>query len=812
MVAAGLLVTGGKFPRLGRNPEHSSSTPQPQGQKDKRSLLVACAQRLGSGWWRKFSRWCSWRMAQPQSTPGPVPLRTGSGGSVAKGGLTPRQMPRSQAEVARARLIEAARRSENVSRGIARDEASIPEQKIKLLTKIDLQDALLSYLKQKGMNADAAAAQYSDSRDDQVQRERKELAHRVVKLAVEKEVPRAADCLVQALREEIGDASGWYEDQYAQLQRWAHQSLEVFRAELTSVLWPTFVHVFIALIQRNQTDRAQEFFEKHRDEHEELHGGAESDIAALSVITAPSQLPKPWGEGRADFAGTCLEGFLEKDGPRWEVVMSRIAFTQLLSFLEQQKLILILHILNSYVRVQVYDEPDSDGGGSDSKSGSADRVAILQHNVRSHMGGAPMSRPASIVNKKRIYWGPLPDENRVSEEARAAAERDQNARRQAARARAEEEGTYSTGWRYEDPNPVRRVESTGPPPEGRELLTQKAQGREQVLIKQRLSEHIAETAELRSQVTLSRDALPSSCCFTIYNAGSTVNNVSMTSDATVVAASFDDSTVRVWDMRLSKQSRDETENSPGAGWCAPSPQVFRGHSGPVYACSVSPDYENLLTCSEDSTVRLWNLELSANLVAYRGHSGPVWDVAYAPLAPFFATASHDRTARLWSVERAAPLRIFAGHLSDVDAVCFHDNSHYLATGSVDKAVRLWELRAGPCVRVLSAHTGPVHALAFSPCGQYLSSAGADGAVIVWDLAAAQVAARLRCTQEMQLSKQIWSLDYSACGKMLSAAHRCVPTCLLLITAVYPRVPSVVCAPLHLDADGPVPRVSVAMAR
>jgi transcription initiation factor TFIID subunit 5 len=638
---------------------------------------------------------------------------------------------------------------------------------------MDLQDALLSYLKQNGTNADAAAAQVSDSRDDRLQRERKELAHRVVKLAVQKELPRAADCLMQALREESGDAGRWYEEQYTRLQRWAHQSLEVFRAELTSVLWPIFAHVFIVLIQRNLTDRAQDFFEQHRSEHEELHGGAESDIAALSVITAPSQLPKPWGEGRADVAGTIL---LHK----FEVVMSRTAFTQLLSFLEHQKLVFILHILNAHVRVQIYDEPDSgDGSGSGSKSGSADNVAILQHSVRekNRMGGAPLSRPASIVNKKRIYWGPLPDEKRVSEEARAAAERDQNARRQAARARAEEDGTYSVAWRYEDPNPVRRVESTGPSPEGRELLTQKAEGRGQVLVKQRLSEHIAETAELRSQVTLSRDALPSSCCFTVYNAGSTVNNVSMTSDATVVAASFDDSTVRVWDMRLSKQPqrRDENENNPGAGWCAPAPQVFRGHSGPVYACSVSPDYENVLTCSEDSTVRLWNLELSANLMAYRGHSGPVWDVAYAPLAPFFATASHDRTARLWSVERAAPLRILAGHLSDVDAVCFHDNSHYLATGSIDKAVRLWELRAGPCVRVLSAHTGPVHTLAFSPCGQYLSSAGADGAVIVWDLAAAQVAARLQCTDKTQLGRQIWSLDYSACGKMLSAAHRCVPT-------------------------------------
>ena len=140
---------------------------------------------------------------------------------------------------------------------------------------------------------------------------------------------------------------------------------------------------------------------------------------------------------------------------------------------------------------------------------------------------------------------------------------------------------------------------------------------------------------------------------------------------------------------------------------------------------------------------------------------------------------------------------FRRHLSDVDAVAFHPNAHYLATGSVDKSLRLWELRAGPCVRVLAAHT-PIHALAFSPCGQYLAAAGGgDGAVLLWcgpslglsnpvrvappeacssrlcrDIPAAKVAATLRLGGGGEGAGQpsVWSLDYSACGKMLAAAH------------------------------------------
>ena len=490
----------------------------------------------------------------PSSARGP-----GAGATPSSMRQTPRQTPRSPADVAAAR----AKMMENVKRGIAQDEAAIPVAQIRQLTKFDLQDALLTFLRSKNMTAEAAAAQVSDTRDKKLAQTHKELASKVVQLAVEKELPRAADCLMRALREESGDAGRWYEDQYARLQRWTHQSLECYRAELTSVLWPAFANVFISLMQRELDVRARDFFDEHRDEHEETHGGLDGDIAALSAITSPSQLPKPWGTGRADVAGTILKH-------KYEVSMSQAAFTQLLTFLEHQKLLLIVHILNTRMHVRIYE-----GAVPPSLE---DNVAVLQHEVRekdrmsSQTGGPALhSRPAATVNKKKLYWGLLPDEKGVSEEARAAADREKDARRQAARARAEEEGNYSVKWKYED-KAGKRVESKGPAPVN--ILP---------LVKQRLPEHLAELAELRSQVTLSRDALPSSCCYTVYNAAASLNSMTFTADATVVAAGFDDSTVRVWDMRLSSQPRTRDDDDAGAGWGPPAPQVFRGHSGAVYA-------------------------------------------------------------------------------------------------------------------------------------------------------------------------------------------------------------------------------------
>lgn len=39
-----------------------------------------------------------------------------------------------------------------------------------------------------------------------------------------------------------------------------------------------------------------------------------------------------------------------------------------------------------------------------------------------------------------------------------------------------------------------------------------------------------------------------------------------------------------------------------------------GHSGPIYGLSFSPDTQFLLSSSEDTTIRLWNMETKSNIV------------------------------------------------------------------------------------------------------------------------------------------------------------------------------------------------------
>ncbi|KAF7284164.1 hypothetical protein GWI33_022415 [Rhynchophorus ferrugineus] len=262
--------------------------------------------------------------------------------------------------------------------------------------------------------------------------------------------------------------------------------------------------------------------------------------------------------------------------------------------------------------------------------------------------------------------------------------------------------------------------------------------------------------EASKRINLGPENLPSCCCYTLLNSNYTVCCAEITEDSSKLKSmksadqlqdvniDADDVLVRMMDERSGESSR-----------------TLCGHGGPVYSVSFSPERTLLLSSSEDTTIRLWSLQIWTCLVVYKGHMFPVWDVKFSPLGYYFASCSYDRTARLWATDHYQPLRIFAGHFSDVDCIQFHPNSNYVATGSSDRRVCLWDVTTGNHVRLMTGHKQPIQALAFSICGRFLASAGTDCSVLIWDLSHGHLVAELTGHE-----KTIHCLSFSRCGNVL----------------------------------------------
>mmetsp|Transcript_9583 Transcript_9583/g.20846 ORF Transcript_9583/g.20846 Transcript_9583/m.20846 type:complete len:517 (-) Transcript_9583:1902-3452(-) len=271
---------------------------------------------------------------------------------------------------------------------------------------------------------------------------------------------------------------------------------------------------------------------------------------------------------------------------------------------------------------------------------------------------------------------------------------------------------------------------------------------------------------------------PSIALQTFFNTHDSMVCVDASSDLALFVSGFDDSVARLW--------------SYGSGKTDPECEELVGHAGPIYGCSISPDKESLLTCSEDGSVRLWMyfpeliVEAGAgattteeekkkhkkkrkrharkkkqqgqwrNVFAFRCRPlTPIWDVKFSPAGYYFCTGSYDGIVRLWNVEQAEPLRLYSGHLADVDSLCWHPNCLYIASGSTDKTIRVWNVPSGECVRLLCGHVGGVNAIEFCSSGRYLVSGGQDKLVIVWDFSTGQ-----RVSILTGHSGPVWSISVS----------------------------------------------------
>ena len=131
-----------------------------------------------------------------------------------------------------------------------------------------------------------------------------------------------------------------------------------------------------------------------------------------------------------------------------------------------------------------------------------------------------------------------------------------------------------------------------------------------------------------------------------------------------------------------------------------------------------------------------------------GHMAKIKAIAFTPNGRQLVSASDDKTIRVWDLASGKTVRTIRGESAPgpagmVYAMALSPDGKWLAAGGVMAdykggnrqdvaAIRLYEFASGKLVALLKGHADAVNRLAFSPEGSKLISGSSDTTAIIWD--------------------------------------------------------------------------------
>ncbi len=208
---------------------------------------------------------------------------------------------------------------------------------------------------------------------------------------------------------------------------------------------------------------------------------------------------------------------------------------------------------------------------------------------------------------------------------------------------------------------------------------------------------------------------------------SVVNKVLFTSDGRELISVSDDKTIRFWDVASGEPIR------------VLRPPIGPGSQGKLYAAALSPDGQTLAVGGYGLKDALGSIYVISTVTGraervLKGHTNVIDWLALAATPAgrlLLASGSGDKTARIWDVATGECQRVLEGHTNNVYGIAFAPDASRLATASLDKTARIWSVADGRPMQTLKGHANEVSCVAWSPNGTLLATGGYDRSIKFW---------------------------------------------------------------------------------
>lgn len=181
------------------------------------------------------------------------------------------------------------------------------------------------------------------------------------------------------------------------------------------------------------------------------------------------------------------------------------------------------------------------------------------------------------------------------------------------------------------------------------------------------------------------------CTDTLKGHQDWVWSLALNRSGTLLASGSSDNNIILWDCRTTTAATTGSDVTQLTRRGKP----LKGHTGTVFSVVMVDDGEQLLSGSDDKTIKLWRLQPEPQLLhtIMTGHTDVVRSLALSPDETIVVSASYDDTLRVWDMVTRSCMAVLKGHTREVWAVCVTSDGGTVVSGSNDGTLRCWDLNA-----------------------------------------------------------------------------------------------------------------------
>ncbi len=227
-----------------------------------------------------------------------------------------------------------------------------------------------------------------------------------------------------------------------------------------------------------------------------------------------------------------------------------------------------------------------------------------------------------------------------------------------------------------------------------------------------------------------------------------ITSMALAKNESVLATGDETGVLKLWDRNVSFQHQ------------------LNIHTENIRGISFGPENIKMLTCSDDKTARVTDVETGKEELVFTKHGAEVKSCDWHPYKALVMSGGKDNFAKLWDPHSGEELCTLYAHHQQVSKIKWHQNGNWVATGSKDASVRVHDIRTMKTLAIFQLHKKEVTSLAWHPTIEdLLVSGSSDNTLIYWNVKDGAAEKEILLAHE----KEITGIEWHPLGHVLATS-------------------------------------------